>query len=387
MYRKWKGAAALGMAALIGFLMPMGTMMAAEEDSEIVQEVEAGSEVDSEADAADSDEAILDDSENAGEEEDAVTDENVDDEINADDEIVDDEVSVGDENAGDEVSADDENADEVDADDEVEPDSDGNDGIAVMSETEETAAGGEEVQANTEAPVITITLNVESCIDDQSDNINYKYINVPSSKLEFSASLNGTSIYFDYYLDENPGDKVKDNIQWSGKTSAMQQTLSSGKTYVLYMKAEANGQTVYARSCGIVVDTEKPKVTEVTNGGTCQEGTIFHVEDPNLESVTVNGQSVTLTSDGNYQVTEAGTTCMIIAKDKAGNETTCNVTVTARNLEEDGIISTNGTYSLKEDTPYQLGEGQWQVDGDTSVYSGDNTFYVGADSNYRFTKR
>ena len=43
MYRNWKSAAALGLALLLGCMMPMSTMLAAEDD--------AGTEVCSDADA------------------------------------------------------------------------------------------------------------------------------------------------------------------------------------------------------------------------------------------------------------------------------------------------------------------------------------------------
>lgn len=340
MHRKWKSVSALGMAVLLGCLMPTNTMLAAEDDTEVVQDVEADS---------------------------------VDDVISDDNESVDDEVN---------------NIEEENADDEVNIDDDANGGIALMSETDGPEAGDVAVQSA--APVISITLDGENCIDDWDDsNINYKYINNPSPKLAFSASQDNEKIMVSYILDQNPGDKAKtkNEITWPDKGSPMEWTLLSNKTYVVYVKAEANGQTVYARSCGIVVDTIAPKIGGVEEGNTYQEGTAFTVEDANLDVVMINGSPVTPEPDGSYRVRTEGASCVISAKDKAGNGTTCSITVSREALAENTVISKSGTYSLKANTSYQLAAGKWQVGGDSTVYQGGRTFYVKSAGNYSFTKR
>lgn len=380
MYRKWKSVTALGMAALIGCLMPMGTMMAAEENPEAVQEVEE----DSETDVVDNSEAISGDNENAGVEEDAGTDENAGDEINADDENADGEVNADDENVDDEV-----NVDDVIVDDEVNID---NDGIEVMSETE--AEAGEEVQASSAAPVIDIKFNGQSSKYDLDGNIDYIYVNNHDQAIECSASQDDQTVLLYYYIDNSGSTTVKgiEGItSWTEASSTSERiSFSDDKSYVLYVKAVgADGQTAYARSGGIVVDTVAPDVSiSLVNGETYPEGTKFQVVDKNLESVEVNGVDVTSGWNAVYQVSANGTStsCVIRLKDKAGNEKIYSVNV-SKAPADDGVISANGIYALTAGTSYQLGEGQWQVDSDKSVYSGGNTFYVGTDGNYRFTKR
>lgn len=371
MHRKWKKMAALGMAVLLGCLMPMGTMLAAEDDTEVVQDVETDS--DSDADVVSDAEAISDDNES------------VDAEETAEEENAGDEADVADENAGDEADMVDENTgDEADAD------NDGVEGIEVMSETEEPQAGDIEVQEDTAAPVIDITLNGENCkVDGLGGDIEYKYTSTPNSKLAWSATQNGTPIMLRYYLDENPGDKAKgeEDISWSGDCSSMQWELSSNKTYVVYVKAEKNGKTVYARSCGVVVDTTAPKIVGVENGGTYPEGTTFKVEDANLDVVKVNESPVSPEADGSYQVKANGTSCVIRAIDKAKNETVYTITVFGGTPEENTVISENGTYSLKADQKYQLAAGKWKVDGDSTIYQGGRTIYVKAAGDYSFTKQ
>lgn len=379
MYRKWKKTAALGLAVLIGVVMPMNTMLAAEDNTEVTQEIET----DSDANEICDDEAVSGDNESVGDEI-CVEDENtVDEEVSAEDENTADEVNEDDENAGDEV-----NADDVIADDEVDADNDQIVGIEVMSASDAAEAGNTEVQENTDAPVIDITLNGVNCkVDGLGGDIDYKYFNDSDLMLGFSASLNGTKITCSYYLDKNPGDKAKDDIEWIDDCSPMQWKLSSNTSYVVYVKAEANEQTVYARSCGIVVDTIAPKIVGVENGKTYPEGTKFTVEDANRDVVMVNETPAAPESDGSYRVRANGTSCVIRAKDKAGNETVCSITVTGNKTPDAGnLISESGVYALKAGVKYHLAAGKWKIDGDKSVYQGDSDFYVNNDGDYKFKK-
>ena len=370
MYKKWKGVTALSMAALICCLVPMGTMLAAEENAEIVQESEADSVTDT--DGVYDGEADIDENENAV------------DEVNAEDEeYVDNEADVDDENAVDEVSADDESV------------NDANDGIEVMSETDMPEAVSAEAQADLPAPVISIKFNGQDCkVDGLGGKIDYIYVNNSNQQLEYSASQGDKELLIYCYIDkyDDITDNAKDEEQlaslWEGPSSPTINVLSLEKKYVLYVKAVGtDGQTTYARSCGIVVDTTAPKIIGLEEGKAYPEGTTFKVEDANLESVKVNEALVTPDSNGNYQVGANGTSCVIRVKDKAGNEKTCSITVTARTPDENGVISVNGTYALKAGTSYKLAEGKWQVGGDSTVYQGGSDFYVKTDGNYSFTKR
>lgn len=395
MYKKWKSVAALGMAVLIGCMMPVDTMIVAAEENQ--QEIEVDSVSDN--DAVDDDGAILD-GENTGDEEN-VDDGIIDDEENVDDEIVDDD-NVGDEtdadadeNTGDEVNEEDENADDevsADEDEYVEDEvNTGNDGIALMSEAE-----GIETRESNTAPVINIMLGEERCTYSLGGEIEFKYVNNSSQAFKCSASQDDQPISFSYYLDkvEDTATKAKgeaemNDLAWqSAQSSSESIPLSSDARYVLYVKVEAGEQTTYACSRGVVVDTKAPMIVEgVVNGGTYPEGTEFHILDTNLESVKVNGTNVSSEWNTVYRVSANGTStsCVIWAKDKAGNEMTCSINVSRSPAEN--VISASGIYSLTAGTSYQLAAGQWQVGGDKSVYSGGSTFYVKEDGDYTFTKR
>lgn len=359
MYKKWKSVTALSMAALLGCIIPMGTMMAAEEteeNTEVVQEIDVDSVSDSDA----------------GYDEDADLDEN---------DITDDE----------------DTSEEVIVNTEADADNDGDDGTEVMSDAEETETENTEVQACLDAPVIDITLNGTSYkVDGLGGKIDYKYVNNLNQVFEFSASQENQETSFYYYIDRveditaNARDEEQMASLWpsEAQSSSMTFSLSLNENYVLYVKAVGeDGQTTYARSGGVVVDTVAPKIVGLEEGKAYPEGTAFKVEEANLESVKVNETLVTPESDGSYLVSANGTSCVIRVKDKAGNEKTCSITVTARVPGENGVISVNGTYSLKAGTAYQLAEGKWQVRGDNTVYQGGSTFYVKTDGDYRFTKR
>ena len=45
-----------------------------------------------------------------------------------------------------------------------------------------------------------------------------------------------------------------------------------------------------------------------------------------------------------------------------------------------------GTRELLLGTPYLLAPGQWQVDGDPTVYKGDSVFYVNTAGSYTFNE-
>ncbi|MDE6740265.1 MAG: hypothetical protein K2K07_14375, partial [Lachnospiraceae bacterium] len=138
-------------------------------------------------------------------------------------------------------------------------------------------------------------------------------------------------------------------------------------------------------------DTTAPVITGIEKGGTYPAGTRFGVTDDNLESVKMNEQLVTPSqTDGMYQVTAAeySTSCVIRAKDKAGNETVYSITVEKQDVEDDtSVISKSGDYLLKAGTAYRLGDGKWTLEGDSTVYSGGSTFYVRGDGTYHFTQR
>lgn len=372
MYRKWKNTAALGMAVLLGCMMPMSTMLAAEDGVEI----EAGSVSDNDV------------SYEAG---DASGNENT---SNEEDVPADVDAGLAQENGTLSAAG-------------MEPN------VALKT------AGTSE---STDAPEIAITRDGKDCTCKLGGKINFEYIGYWGPQFEVSTGPGSNNVSVYYCLDrvtdteaEAKAEADMGSLGWTLKESPSETVLLSqdGK-YVIYVKVEAGDQEYYARSEGTVVDTVSPVIKGIEEGKSYAEGTLFQVEDANLDCVMVNEQQVQ-PEDGNYKVAANGTSCLIRAKDKAGHETTCSITVSGNVSPEpeepgpekpkpeepgpeeprpeepgmpetDHLISESGEYALKAGEKYHLAEGKWKVGGDKSVYQGGRDFYVTVDGSYQFTK-
>lgn len=354
MRRIWKKAAAFGLAVLVGAMMPMGTMLA-EEDAG----TKAGSV--SENDAIYAEESISE-KETAAE---VVTDD------------------LPQENTALTASA-------------TEPD---------------VELNGAEPPENMAAPVITITRDGNDCTSSLGGKITFEYVKYWGPQIAFSVQSDRSISVF-WYLDritdleaEAKTEEQMDSLSWTEQQSLSETVcLSQDGNYVIYVKVEAGTQKYYARSNGIIVDTQKPVIKEAVSGQPLVSGqtypkeTRFVVEDANLKTVLVNQQSVD-PENGSYAVTakENSTACEIKAIDEAGNEETCSITISGTETpepkpeepetpDESNVISKNGEYALKAGVKYHLAEGKWKVSGDKSVYRGDRDFYVTVDGSYQFSK-
>ncbi len=325
MYGNRKKAAALGLAVALGCMMPMSTMLAAEDDAE-----------------------------------------------NAVSSVSDNDVLYEEENVS------------IFAAEEIEP----------AAEIKEAETSQEQ-----NAPEITITRDGNNSTCSLGGKITFEYVNHWGPRLEISVSQSGQAVSVFWYKEnvtdleaEAKTEEQMDSLGWTEQQSASESILlSQDGAYVVYVKVEAEGQKYYARSSGIVADTQKPVIKGVESGKTYPEGTLFQVEDANLDYVLVNEQPAA-PENGNYKVAANGTSCMIRARDKAGNEETCSVTVFGSETpgpetpDDSNVILESGEYALKAGVKYHLGAGSWKVGGDKSVYQGGIDFYVTADGSYQFTK-
>lgn len=91
-----------------------------------------------------------------------------------------------------------------------------------------------------------------------------------------------------------------------------------------------------------LIDEAAPTVEGVTDGGTYCLTAEITVTDPNLESVTLNGQPVELV-DGKLTVPAAEGVQTLTATDRFGNTVTVTFTVNAQHTEGEGEITTPAT--------------------------------------------
>ena len=91
-----------------------------------------------------------------------------------------------------------------------------------------------------------------------------------------------------------------------------------------------------------LIDEAAPAVEGVADGGTYCLTAEIAVTDPNLESVTLNGQPVELV-DGKLTVSAAEGVQTLTATDRFGNTVTVTFTVNAQHTEGEGEITTPAT--------------------------------------------
>lgn len=255
---------------------------------------------------------------------------------------------------------------------------------------------------NSSAPVVDIKYQGRSLAKALGGKIEYNlYVGSRDQRVSIFAEQGEGPTSLFYYIEKTDGSsesKGKEQLeplwQTAGSSLYHEVLLEQDGKYVLYAKAAAgNSQAAYARTDGIVVDTVSPVITGIQEGGAYPLGTKFGVEDDNLDTVLVNEQPVTASAeDGMYQVAANGTSCVVRAKDKAGHETTCSITIIGEGEKLGGdepkddisVITKSGSYNLSAKTAYRLGSGSWTLEGESVVYNGGVTFYVRKDGDYKF---
>ena len=113
--------------------------------------------------------------------------------------------------------------------------------------------------------------------------------------------------------------------------------------------------------------------------------------DDNLTRVVVNGKEIAaneLITQNNILtlLSEGGVTEYTIEVwDVAGNMTTTTISV-ASEWTKQGVIPAGVAVKLQANTPYSFGEGEWNVEGDNTSYSGNITFYVEEEEKITFNQ-
>ncbi len=150
------------------------------------------------------------------------------------------------------------------------------------------------------------------------------------------------------------------------------------------------------------IDADAPAFK--TTAGTVKPGDVLYtssyvitVDDPNLRTLTVNGEPINLkAAGGNVLTLSPGfgiVTYKIVAEDAAGNKNTVEFTLKAEWLES-RIVIPDVVLPLESNESYNLGDGYWLVTRNTpegpvtdnTVYSGNMPFYVNEGGDYTFTR-
>lgn len=156
---------------------------------------------------------------------------------------------------------------------------------------------------------------------------------------------------------------------------------------VIYLKDQSGAITSGIRTGKIWIDATAPLVQGVQNGASYYRDEIeVTISDENLKRVTLNGLTWSFQGNAAQMVlTPAVSAYVITAEDDAGN--TVKYTFTVNETWYRTGITANGRKHLMPGKPYRLGNGQWTVSGDATVYSGGISFYVPKDGDYAFQQQ
>lgn len=237
-----------------------------------------------------------------------------------------------------------------------------NGAITVSEETDGTVYTFKAISASgVESAEASITVKLDKTAPDGDITIEQnsvkKFINTITFGLFFNKNVDVTITGTDdlsgvaaveYYRSEEilTEDDVLAIEDWT-VYSSISETAEDAAKFVYYVKITDNaGNVTLFGSDGVTFDLTAPVIAGVTEGATYYTTQSVTVSDTNLQSVTLNDESVgeTFTLAGN---TEAVYT--IAATDKAGNKTTATVTMKPISSLEESIGSLTPDNVTSED--------------------------------------
>ena len=155
---------------------------------------------------------------------------------------------------------------------------------------------------------------------------------------------------------DNSGDEVK--IEYLLSAVELTEAELSGKSfteyadafsinpdneYIIYVKlTDKSNNIAYISSQGIVLDGTSPVISGIDNGKTYCEAQTVTVIEKYIDTVTVNGKSVTLDENNQFVISPADGEQRIVVADKVGNMASIAVTVNDGHTasEDDGDCTT-----------------------------------------------
>ena len=155
---------------------------------------------------------------------------------------------------------------------------------------------------------------------------------------------------------DNSGDEVK--IEYLLSAVELTEAELSGKSfteyadafsinpdneYIIYVKlTDKSNNIAYISSQGIVLDGTSPVISGIDNGKTYCEAQTVTVIEKYIDTVTVNGKSVTLDENNQFVISPADGKQRIVVADKVGNMASVAVTVNDGHTasEDDGDCTT-----------------------------------------------
>ena len=155
-----------------------------------------------------------------------------------------------------------------------------------------------------------------------------------------AADNSGESVTVEYLLSDKELTKTElDGMAFTAYTAPF--GIDPDNKYIIYVRLTDNaGNTDYICSDGIVLDGTSPVITGIEDGKTYCEAQTVTITEKYVDTVTVNGTTVTLDTTGSFTLAPADGEQKIVVTDKAGN--TAEMTVTVNDGHTYGEWTSNG---------------------------------------------
>lgn len=224
-----------------------------------------------------------------------------------------------------------------------------------------------------------------------TDNFTISYLELPDQPYTISGTMGENNIYTSKVeIIPIEGYLISDTLGGNYKESLVYDKTTTG-SYVYFKKAATGEMSAGVPLKDFKIDLKAPSINLVNEKVYYGDTLDLSLTDKDISKVVINDETYTkedLTKVDNKIIldSEGGvTTYTIQIWDMAGNMTEITVVV-ASEWTKSGIIPVGDIIKLATNKAYTLGEGNWQVEGDSTSYTGNTSFYVSKDGNYKFTQ-
>ena len=162
-----------------------------------------------------------------------------------------------------------------------------------------------------------------------------------------AADNSGEAVTVEYLLSNKELTKTAlDGMTFTAYTAPF--SIATDNEYIIYVRlTDAEGNTDYICSDGIVLDGTSPVIKGIENGKTYCKAQTVTINEKYVDTVTVNGAAVTLNENGGFTLAPANGGQKIIVTDKAGNTAEMTVTVNDGHTYGDWVSNGDGTHTRR----------------------------------------
>ena len=162
-----------------------------------------------------------------------------------------------------------------------------------------------------------------------------------------AADNSGEAVTVEYLLSNKELTKTAlDGMTFTAYTAPF--SIAPDNEYIIYVRlTDAEGNTDYICSDGIVLDGTSPVIKGIENGKTYCKAQTVTINEKYVDTVTVNGAAVTLNENGGFTLAPANGGQRIVVTDKAGNTAEMTVTVNDGHTYGEWISNGDGTHTRR----------------------------------------